>query len=217
MPNITPPSSGKINMEQLHKDPNIYVLDDFLSRSDLEYLDKVIDTSTTKFKKSFVDDGVYKTTVDKSYRTSSFLTFAKQENANIAAIERKAANLLSYYSTGCIEPIQVVRYREGEFFGTHHDTGEYDETNKTVATPLKNCHSKRRIATIFCYLNDLEYDQGGATHFPLCGISIQPKKGRAVLWCNIKKDGSPDARTVHEGRAITDGVKYGLNIWILEE
>jgi len=60
-------------------------------------------------------------------------------------------------------------------------------------------------------------DFGGSTRFPLLtsndksdgdggennkGLDIYPKRGMAVLWCNIKKDGMPDERLVHSGQMI---------------
>jgi hypothetical protein len=31
---------------------------------------------------------------------------------------------------------------------------------------------------------------------------VRPKRGRAVLWCNITSDGKADARTIHAGEAV---------------
>lgn len=56
----------------------------------------------------------------------------------------------------------------------------------TVAAFLFARHSqlKReegvRILTVFLYLNDVE--EGGGTDFPKLGITVEPKKGKAVIW-----------------------------------
>ena len=110
----------------------------------------------------------------------------------------------------------------------------------------------RRIITILVYLNDLDHNSGGSTCFPLlreeydkesCDeksrneytdpLRIYPKRGMAVIWCNVKNDGSPDERLVHSGEPlhetklssqddkqqglITPSIKYVLNIWACEE
>ena len=112
----------------------------------------------------------------------------------------------------------------------------------------------RRIITILVYLNDLDHNLGGSTSFPLLDgfdidtchhcegksrngdakpLRIYPKKGMAVVWCNIKSDGSPDERVVHSGeplqrprsstqdkqqqKPINLNMKYILNIWACEE
>ncbi|KAL3923777.1 MAG: hypothetical protein SGILL_001451 [Bacillariaceae sp.] len=108
----------------------------------------------------------------------------------------------------------------------------------TVERPKKDAAVKRRLVTLFCYLNTLEDGQGGETYFPKAGNrKVKPVRGRAVLWSNVKEDGQPDERTIHAGEAVIDNrkasaasqetkkrprkvegiVKYGLNIWICEE
>lgn len=68
-----------------------------------------------------------------------------------------------------------------------------------------------RILTLFIYLNDVE--EGGGTHFPLLGITVQPKKGNAVLWPSVRDEApeSKDARTDHEALPVKKGIKYGSN------
>ena len=34
-----------------------------------------------------------------------------------------------------------------------------------------------------------------------------------LLWVNLLPHGARDARMVHAGLPIADGVKYGMNIW----
>jgi len=240
---LTTLNIGNITLNKVFEAPNIYMIDDFLSATDLQYLHQRIRLNQRQFQKSFVDstspeDG--KSLLDDQHRTSTFLSFAKQENAKVAAIETKAASLLGYFSTDQIEPLQLVRYAPGQFFGIHHDMGDLDESTGEVALPPKSVVVKRRLVTIFCYLNDLPPEAGGCTYFPECQhLQVSPKAGRAVVFCNIRKDGSPDPRTVHAGQVVncvTDSAaardkdgktskktkrsqqpcKYGLNIWICE-
>ena len=55
-----------------------------------------------------------------------------------------------------------------------------------------------RILTFFLYLSDVE--EGGETHFPLLGISVKPKKGKALLWPSVVDDDllQFERRTLHE-------------------
>ena len=113
--------------------------------------------------------------------------------------------------------------------------GDYNEETGTVELPPKNVLVKRRLVTIFCYLNDLEESQGGCTWFPKCNnFRARPKKGRAVVFSNVIADGMPDPRTIHAGEVVVDNreevqgkdgrirktgkmpIKYGLNIWACE-
>ncbi|KAG1670791.1 Prolyl 4-hydroxylase subunit alpha-1 [Nymphon striatum] len=52
-----------------------------------------------------------------------------------------------------------------------------------------------RLATMLFYLNDVK--AGGYTVFPVLKIGVQPKKGSALFWYNLKKSGDGDPQTVH--------------------
>lgn len=226
---------GRFELSTIHRAPNIYVIEDFLTTSDLKFLNQTIQTRQRQFERSYVDrtegnDSQYNNSYGSSLdeqRTSSFLSFHKQENAYVNAIETRAAELFGQYSTEQIEPLQLVRYKPSQFFGVHHDMGDFNEDTLEVELPKKNVLVKRRIATIFCYLNDLPSGAGGCTFFPACGnLRVQPKKGRAVVFSNVTQDGMPDKRLIHAGETVIgEGyvldkeppTKYGLNIWICEK
>lgn len=71
-----------------------------------------------------------------------------------------------------------------------------------------------RILTVFMYLNDVE--EGGGTHFGPLNLTVQPKKGRVVIWPSVL-DEDPlemDERTHHEALPVKAGIKYGANAWL---
>lgn len=102
------------------------------------------------------------------------------------------------------EYIQLLRYEEGQFYTNHHDYAHY--------------HLERqfgpRVLTILLYLNDVQ--EGGATDFPLLGIQVFPKRGRAVLWPSVLNDDplAKDQRTEHAALPVIKGIKYAANAWI---
>ena len=194
----------------VHKSPNVFVMDDFLTHSELSYCETLFDNK--RFSKSFLDTADNQTIYQEDQRTSSFLSLEKLQNAHVASIERRASEFLGV-SVEQVEPLQLVRYRVGEFFGIHHDLGILYEDG-SVELPRRNTAApKRRIATMFVYLNDSD----GCTYFPrLRHLRVTPKRGRAVLFCNILQNGMPDPDTVHAGEAPKVKTKYGLNIWVCE-
>jgi hypothetical protein len=153
---------GNFVLHQVYAGPNIYVIDNFLNRSDLEYLQARIRTGT--FQRSYVDGSTTATRrsrptdcegsatlpedcdaaqddenkpidnspvardrdptgagkrkalafVDREHRTSTFLSFDKQQDSKIAAIEKRASELLGCWSSVTVEPLQLVRYTEGQ-------------------------------------------------------------------------------------------------------
>ncbi len=163
--------------------------------------DQQSSTGTTKKKGKKMKKRKRRTIVDDTHRTSTFYSFRKLHDSKISSLEQRIANLL-----GCwvhqIEALQLVRYLPGQFFGVHHDLGNLLEDD-SVELPRKDLACKRRLVTIFCYLNTLGDDEGGCTYFPKCGdLRVKPQRGRAVLWCNITPDGKADSRTIHAGEAV---------------
>ena len=64
------------------------------------------------------------------------------------------------------------------------------------------------------YLSDVE--AGGGTDFPQLGITVNPKKGRALLWPSVF-DSEPmksDNRMKHQALPVEAGTKFAANGWI---
>jgi hypothetical protein len=60
-------------LELVHKDPHVYTIEDFMSESEYEYFEQLIDQQYGKFRASYTDEGV-----DEQYhsvdRTSAFIS-----------------------------------------------------------------------------------------------------------------------------------------------
>ena len=67
------------------------------------------------------------------------------------------------------EHMQLLKYGPGEYYRLHHDWIPQQE--QALCGP--------RVYTFFLYLSDVE--EGGGTKFDL-GFTVQPKKGKAVIW-----------------------------------
>lgn len=101
------------------------------------------------------------------------------------------------------EYLQLLRYEVGQHYQTHHDY---------IAHHLERQQGVR-ILTLYLYLNDV--DGGGGTNFDQLGITVMPKRGRALLWPSVF-DADPnekDGRTTHQALPVTQGIKYGANAW----
>uniref|UniRef100_A0A671LUI9 Fe2OG dioxygenase domain-containing protein n=1 Tax=Sinocyclocheilus anshuiensis TaxID=1608454 RepID=A0A671LUI9_9TELE len=59
-------------------------------------------------------------------------------------------------------------------------------------------------------------DIGGATVFTEVGVAVQPKKGSAVFWYNLHRNGQWDLDTKHAGCPVLRGNKWVANKWICE-
>lgn len=178
---------GNTRLQSIYNSPNIYMIDQFLSVSDIQYLFTHF-ISRFKFQRSFVDEGCDGENGEpddedesvpggskrsqqpnkSSHRTSAFLSLNKQHDSRIASIEHKVASLFGC-TTKQIEALQLVRYQSpNQYFHVHHDLGIYDEATGHVELPRKSIWYQRRMVTLFCYLNTVPRECGGATHFPFC-------------------------------------------------
>ena len=206
----TTPLPAKLQL--LHSNPNIFIVPNFLTDNEIEYFNQVCTENLSNFEESFVEDEKNQVIVNE-HRTSTYIYLKKCHDATVSQIEFKAANLISLPSS-CIEPLQIVSYTNGQRFNTHHDAGTLLENNVFVELVIP-C----RLVTLFVYLNDLPIDQGH-TEFPLLKdangdiLSVQPKRGHALLFCNLLPNGQPDMRVIHRANPVESKLrKFGLNIW----
>lgn len=164
-------------------------------------------------------------TQDRSTRSSSN-TWLGRDMANVTdAIYRKTAQLLQMdasllqkpvgddyhpHEHSLAESLQVVHYRKGEEYTAHHDF---------VYPPAFHRHQPTRFATVLFYLND-DFE-GGQTIFPRAvnaqyhdGITVQPQKGKAVLFYNMLPDGNMDDLSQHASKPVESGEKFLANVWV---
>jgi prolyl 4-hydroxylase len=102
------------------------------------------------------------------------------------------------------EYLQLLKYEVGQHYQQHHDYIVNDV----------NRQQGPRILTVFLYLNDVE--AGGGTNFPLLDLTVQPKKGSALVWPSVVDEdpSQQDDRTEHQALRVEKGIKYGANAWI---
>jgi prolyl 4-hydroxylase len=96
------------------------------------------------------------------------------------------------------EPLQVLRYRPGEQYRTHFD-----------AIPG---FANQRAMTMLVWLNDGFV--GGQTEFPTPGLKLRGETGDAILFRNVREDGSRDPDCAHAGLPVAAGEKYLGSRWI---
>jgi prolyl 4-hydroxylase len=65
---------------------------------------------------------------------------------------------------------------------------------------------------VLVYLNE-DYE-GGETRFLKSGLTVRGQRGDALLFSNVRGDGTPDPDTMHAGLPVTGGKKLLLSRWI---
>lgn len=126
-----------------------------------------------------------------------------QVTERVATITGISSNNFEYAQLLYYSPCAKETDADCSFYRLHHDYIQDDEQKPQGV----------RALTCFIYLSDV--DKGGYTVFS-SGISVQPRKGRAVVWPNVL-DASPnkaDLRTRHEAKPVLKGEKIAANFWI---
>lgn len=107
-----------------------------------------------------------------------------------------------------LEGLQGQLYEKGGYFTEHQDAFDAQNIKRFGLA------SGNRIKTLMVYLNfDLE---GGSTYFPIVDRAYMPLKGYAVMWDNLREDGSIEKAAKHEGQEVKFGKKYIITAWARE-
>ena len=184
------------------EDTPIYIIENFLSR---EECSDIIKSSKGKMSPSTLThyNG------DEDFRTSETCYFDKMDTKQ-NMIEEKICKFMGLSQNTC-EPCQIQHYNAGNQFKAHHDyfhpgTEEFEKFAGDNAN-----YQGQRTWTFTVYLNDV--DKGGDTEFVTLNTRVHPVAGRAVVWYNLKEDGSPNERTMHRGTPVEKGEKYIITKW----
>lgn len=104
------------------------------------------------------------------------------------------------------EHLTVLRYEPGQEYRPHRDYRPAGSIERDVP------QAGNRLRTICVYLNEVE--AGGETQFPVSGLKVAPRPGRAVIFDNLREDGSPDVDSLHAGLPVERGVKWLATLWL---
>ena len=179
-----------------------FTVEDFLTAAQCKALIATIDADrrpSTVMSASKVSD----------YRTSESCDMDRWSDT-VRPIDSAIADFLGIPSDYG-ETMQGQRYAVGQQFRAHHD---FFRSNQSYYAEVEKTGGQRTW-TAMIYLNDVP--DGGATWFPRAGFRASPKRGRMLVWNNMRADGTPNVDTVHEGMAVGRGVKYVVTKWFREE
>ena len=200
---------GPFKFEELNLQPFVAIFRDFISDNEVE---NYIEETEGKMKRSQHSaksgDGSDKQ-VSTNKRTSKQIWLTEfpdglyqssSESAFKVSVRIRQATMTNCFSAFGSEHYQVANYGIGGQYSRH-----YDAVGEGYLEPgFEN--EGTRVQTFMAYLSNVE--AGGATAFPLLGLAVWPKKGDAITWYNIDRNGRQDKLTMHGGCPVIKGNYY---------
>jgi prolyl 4-hydroxylase len=195
------------DMKQVSQRPQVYVIRDFLSEAECDYL---IDYARPHLAPSMVANGKTAKYEIHAGRTSQSMRCPDHHGDPIIfEIENRIAQATSIPpSYG--ENIQILNYTVGAEYKPHHDY--FDPSTSAGAVFCQR--GGQRKASFIMYLNTPE--RGGKTVFPLRKLSIKPIKGDALFFYNVDSLGQVDPWSLHAGAPVLAGEKWIATRWLRE-
>lgn len=188
--------------------PYVAVVDDLLSADECRLLTA---TAQPALRKSMVNDPRTGENVANPIRTSSEAGIDPVSEDLALRIVQVRLAAAAGVDLANAEHLIVLRYAPGEEYRPHRD----------YITPRAleddNPGAGNRARTICVYLNAPE--AGGETEFPMAGIRVAPKPGRALVFDNMifddqHPDGQPDPDSLHAGLPVQRGEKWLATLWL---
>jgi len=189
--------------------PWVVVLDDFLSDEECDVMIKLGFQAGYKRSKEVVNetvDGTFES-AESENRTSENAWCLPTNGCQDDEMTKRITERMEYVTgipANHSEPLQILKYEVGQFYKPHNDYK--DLFLLRAAGP--------RILTFFLYLSDVE--NGGGTRFPRLDLTVQPKRGRALIWPSVLDTNlsAIDDRMEHEALEVVQGTKFAANVWI---
>jgi prolyl 4-hydroxylase len=192
----------------------LYTIDNFLNAADCKTLVSLIKTDMKKSTVSFASkaSGHY----DKETRTSSTCSLKRSTDDVVTKVDNLILECIGIHSSRG-EPIQGQHYDKTQQFKQHTDT--FAPNSEEYKLHADN-RGGQRTWTFMIYLNSTR--KGGETKFNRIKdkdgneLSFKPKTGMAVVWDNLKQDGSPNQYSLHQGCPVESGEKIIITKWFRE-
>ena len=141
-------------------------------------------------------------------RTARDAAFGPQQRDLVLVVMQERAAHLVGVAIEYHEPPNIISYEPGQEFSLHADY--IDPRVPQFQQELQILG--QRTATIVTYLN--EDFEGAETWFPDAQVKYRGRTGDAIVFANVRPDGSPDFNTRHAGLPPTNGRKWVLSQWI---
>ncbi|KAI9045479.1 oxidoreductase, 2OG-Fe(II) oxygenase family [Aspergillus affinis] len=227
-----PPEAEQYRVHLLARDPLVIYIENFVSG---EEADEIVEMSKTNYTPSILYNGSA-SIVDPSRRLSDRALLPR--TPAIRCLEARARAFQGWRPNLYIERMWAQRYNASGHYTHHYDwAGSVARGGDRASTfmvylgaectgggtnfpRLRKPRDTRWCEFIECDesgYNEVageEGQEGGEKKGTRReGITFKPIKGNAIFWENLRADGSGYPETWHAAEPVTEGTKFGLNIW----
>lgn len=183
--------------------PRVWTIDGLLSADECRLL---IATARPMLQRSKAVDPQTGEALQLQLRTSSDASFDPLiEDFSLRMVQQRMASAAGMELVQA-EHLVVLNYQPGQEYRPHRDYRPPESLRNDVPT------AGNRARTICVYLQEPE--AGGETVFPVAGLTVEPRAGRAVIFDNLHADGSPDTDSLHAGLPVQQGEKWLATLWL---
>ena len=195
--NVLKVDGREINVLMSMEQPEVILLEHFLDPIECQHL---IELANIGLSKSTVAVHGQGQSTLSDYRTSDSTGLIKGQDDIVTNIENRISILFNWNNHDT-DNLQVLRYRVGEQYQSHHDFfADGSSFVKGVG---------ERVATLILYLGDPV--QGGTTYFPELNLHIHCKRGSALFFAYPNP--TPQCKTLHAGTPVVAGTKWIATKW----
>lgn len=191
----------------LHLDPRVYTIPEFLSGAECSHLlSRAKTMEMQRAKVSGEKEGVH-----SQGRTNDVCWLDHDSDPACRHIAAKVAGLIGM-PLNHAERFQVIRYGKGEQYRPHFDS--FDP--KTESGKRNWQGGGQRLITALGYLTNVT--KGGATEFPKLKITVPAERGKLLVFHNCNP-GTEDRHplSLHAGCPVEEGEKWAFNLWFRAE
>ncbi|XP_050100232.1 prolyl 4-hydroxylase subunit alpha-2-like [Anopheles aquasalis] len=194
-----------LKLEQINHDPFIVVYHEIISNSEIT---NVLEAAHPRLNRALVFAANQYTVTKFRTSTNAWLN-VDMFYTHLRPIVQRVEDMTGLTKRS-YDQLQIGNYGVGGHYSTHHDYDVPADGQEAFPSLGKG----NRVATVMYYLS--EVDVGGATVFPNIDVAVFPRKGSAVFWYNLHRNGTADPRTLHAACPVMLGSKWVANQWIHE-
>jgi prolyl 4-hydroxylase len=206
---------GPFKYEEIRTSPWVGIIRDLAQPEELEAVKQearragLVPTTLLRYR-----DGEYSYDPSAVVRRTSKVTYRSERQlpalADWSARLERATGLRLRTDKFDSENYQIMNYGLGGAILAHRDSDDVSLDDPTFSESWPN--GGPRLATVMVWLAPAL--EGGRTVFAGAGIGVEGEAGAALLWWNLRSDGSLDSRNHHTGCPVVRGSKWVANKWV---